>query len=132
MLPDIAHALCEPKVHSPTEVAAMPTCCRCNGNGRCLNCSCCKMGKHCLNCRRKNRCRNLPAAHHVLDTSTASRAPVTSRSPVPSSAPVASSLSPRPSGPITSHCSPGISGLSASGSTPPSPPPPLRPFHPFT
>ena len=37
------------------------TCCRCNGNGRCKDCSCQKMGKRCLNCLPacKGACSNL-------------------------------------------------------------------------
>ena len=38
----------------------MPVCCRCNGSGRCRNCSCSKAGKPCVDClpQRKGRCCN--------------------------------------------------------------------------
>ena len=39
----------------------MPQCCRCNGSGRCKNCSCKKAGRVCTNClpSKKNQCKNL-------------------------------------------------------------------------
>ena len=39
----------------------MPACCRCNGTGRCRNCSCRKGGKSCTNCfpSKKGTCENL-------------------------------------------------------------------------
>ena len=42
------------------QLQAMPMCCRCNGSGRCRNCSCSKAGKPCVDClpRRKGRCCN--------------------------------------------------------------------------
>ena len=38
----------------------MPVCCRCNGSGRCRNCSCSKAGKPCVDClpQRRGRCCN--------------------------------------------------------------------------
>lgn len=38
----------------------MPVCCRCNGSGRCLSCSCVKLGKLCVDClpSRKGQCCN--------------------------------------------------------------------------
>ena len=39
----------------------MPICCRCNGKGRCVNCTCVKSGSACSNCLplRKGNCANL-------------------------------------------------------------------------
>ena len=39
----------------------MPVCCRCNGSGRCNNCSCSKAGKLCVDCLpiRRGRCNNV-------------------------------------------------------------------------
>lgn len=81
------------------------TCCRCNGNGRCYNCSCRKLGKPCVNCLplRKGRCQNSLAVRHAPVTSAVIRA---SRGSVP--------LVPTPPGPTTSH------STLISGSTPPS------------
>ena len=52
----------------------MPTCCRCNGSGRCVSCTCVKSGKPCIDClpSRKGCCRNLitttePTVHTPLD-----------------------------------------------------------------
>ena len=41
----------------------MPTCCRCNGSGRCVNCACVKSGFACTNClpHRKGKCANQAA-----------------------------------------------------------------------
>ena len=38
----------------------MPSCCRCNGNGICLNCVCRKSGRKCTSClpKQKNQCKN--------------------------------------------------------------------------
>ena len=43
----------------------MPVCCRCNGSGRCRNCSCSKAGKPFVNClpQRKGRCINESLSH---------------------------------------------------------------------
>ena len=56
----------------------MPVCCRCNGSGRCINCSCTKSARPCVNCLplRKGLCRN-------QDASTLSPVPVPSL-PAPS------------------------------------------------
>ena len=41
-------------------IITMSACCRCNGSGRCTNCSCKKAGRICINClpSRKNHCGN--------------------------------------------------------------------------
>ena len=38
----------------------MPVCCRCNGSGRCKNCSCSRSGTACTDClpSKRGRCRN--------------------------------------------------------------------------
>ena len=38
----------------------MPSCCRCNGSGRCNNCMCSKSGRLCTDCLpgRRGKCRN--------------------------------------------------------------------------
>ena len=38
----------------------MPVCCRCNGSGRCISCSCVKSGSPCVNCLplRNGHCGN--------------------------------------------------------------------------
>lgn len=44
----------------------MPTtCCRCNGSGRCRNCSCVKAQRQCTNClpKRKGTCSNTNSPH---------------------------------------------------------------------
>ena len=43
----------------------MPVCCRCNGSGRCINCSCTKSARPCVNCLplRKGLCRNQYASN---------------------------------------------------------------------
>ena len=43
-----------------TELFEIPSCCRCNGSGRCLNCACVKAGTPCSNClpQRKGNCAN--------------------------------------------------------------------------
>ena len=42
----------------------MPVCCRCNGSGRCANCSCAKSGTLCVDClpSRKGQCLNQPSS----------------------------------------------------------------------
>ena len=41
----------------------MPVCCRCNGSGRCVSCSCVKAGRSCTDClpSRNGRCSNAPS-----------------------------------------------------------------------
>ena len=40
----------------------MPSCCQCNGHGKCSNCSCVKAGQLCCNCipSKLGTCSNLP------------------------------------------------------------------------
>ena len=66
----------------------MPACCRCNGSGRCVNCTCVKSGKLCNDClpSRKGCCQNQkkppppsrsPQTENVVSTSEpAARTPV--------------------------------------------------------
>ena len=46
------------------EYSTPPQCCRCNGKGRCVGCSCVRSGRMCTNCtpRHKGRCENLDGA----------------------------------------------------------------------
>ena len=49
----------------------MPICCRCNGSGRCRNCSCTRSGNHCVDClpTRRGRCDNInPQPVEICDT----------------------------------------------------------------
>ena len=53
----------------------MPVCCRCNGNGRCINCKCRKSGKACTNCLplKKDQCKNrvsIPPTTSSINSST--------------------------------------------------------------
>lgn len=58
----------------------MSICSQCND--RCYNCSCCKLGKHRVNCLRKDRCQNSLALHHTPGTSMVIHAPGTLCAPV--------------------------------------------------
>ena len=53
----------------------MPVCCRCNGSGRCRNCSCSKAGKLCVDClpQRKGRCCNESHASSQTPTQPSSQ-----------------------------------------------------------
>ena len=56
----------------------MPVCCRCNGSGRCVSCSCIKAGRSCTDClpSRNGRCSNAPSPTPVsAPTSTPVSAP---------------------------------------------------------
>ena len=46
----------------------MPSCCRCNGNGRCRNCRCVRSGSACFNCLpfRRGHCENCEEAGEDL------------------------------------------------------------------
>ena len=52
--------------------AMPPSCCRCNGNGKYLNCACVKVGQQCTNFlpKRRGRCSNLlqPSSMPTLST----------------------------------------------------------------
>ena len=51
----------------------MPSCCRCNGSGRCNNCSCSKSGRLCTDCLpgRRGKCRNTQPPASEYHTSAA-------------------------------------------------------------
>jgi len=53
----------------------MPQCCRCNGSGRCNNCSCKKSGRCCVDClpHRRNRCENRDEQNHDESASASDR-----------------------------------------------------------
>ena len=72
----------------------MPTtCCRCNGSGRCRNCSCVNAQQGCTNClpKRKGTCENSRVANgaHQLELVTSSS---TSHTPPPSQPPALAHL----------------------------------------
>ena len=52
----------------------MPNCCRCSNSGRCINCSCVKSNKPCLNCvpSRLNQCSNVSRGQITTDDLTLS------------------------------------------------------------
>ena len=52
----------------------MPVCCRCNGSGKCRNCSCSRSGKNCVDCQpsKRQRCVNTREHHdHAAPDNTA-------------------------------------------------------------
>ena len=52
----------------------MPSCCRCNGSGKCLNCACKKAGISCTNCLplRRGKCKNRDGNAHASQHSGSS------------------------------------------------------------
>ena len=50
----------------------MPSCCRCNGSGKCLNCACVKKGIHCTDClpHCRGRCSNRTAGPGVASSNS--------------------------------------------------------------
>ena len=56
----------------------MPTCCRCNGSGRCVNCTCVKSGLACSNCLplRKGNCANLADRTTLRQTAGPDQLPI--------------------------------------------------------
>ena len=52
-----------PPIFEILEATDMPVCCRCNGSGRCMSCSCVKSGRPCVDClpsRKGHCCNNAP------------------------------------------------------------------------
>ena len=62
----------------------MHQCCRCNGSGRCKNCSCVKAGKVCIDClpSKRQACSNIPTQSRQVPPLNP---PSTSLSPPPAS-----------------------------------------------
>ena len=64
----------------------MPACCRCNGSGKCINCSCVKSGSVCWSCLplRKGNCANNGSRHHDADQPPATDIGTTDQPAAPS------------------------------------------------
>ena len=98
----------------------MPQCCRCNGKGKCLNCTCKKSGMKCTDClpSKKNQCKNLVTS----DISNSSGNPNSGLSSTFNPPPVQTSASPPPAeitfGPATSQ-----TDVTSPSFTPTQPPP---------
>ena len=65
------------------ETTDMPVCCRCNGSGRCMSCSCVKSGRPCVDClpSREGHCCNNAPTPTPTPTSTADEGHCPSPSP---------------------------------------------------
>ena len=102
----------------------MPSCCRCNGSGKCLNCARVKKGIHCTDClpHRRGRCPNRAAgpAGPGVASSNSSNPPRSSppRAPAPST----------PQSNTTSLPSPSVRGQDGFHHPPPSELPDFAPI----
>ena len=57
------------------DIGKMVVCCRCNGDGKCKNCSCVKEGKNCSNCLQSRREKCLNMVHPPAPTTTPAQSP---------------------------------------------------------